>query len=173
MEKRALIVVDMLKDFVDQDGKLYCGEAAQAIVPFVKEKIHEFHAAGEPVIFLMDHHAQDDPEFKMFPPHCVAGTPGAQVIEALPVAPGDYRVPKTRYSGFFRTNLDEILQKEAPTTVHLVGVCTSICVIYTCSDLRNRDIDVVVYREGVADFDPEAHSFALKSMEKVLGARVV
>lgn len=173
MEKKALIVVDMLKDFVDPDGKLYCGETAQAIVPFVRDKIEEFHRAGNPVIFVMDHHAPDDPEFKMFPPHCIVGTGGAEVIEALPVAPGDYRVPKTRYSGFFRTNLEEILQKEAPKEVHLVGVCTSICVMYTCADLRNRDMDVVVYQEGVADFDPEAHQFALNSIKNVLGARVI
>ncbi|MBW2145934.1 MAG: cysteine hydrolase [Deltaproteobacteria bacterium] len=173
MEKKALIVVDMLKDFVEPDGKLYCGETAQAIISFVRNKIEEFHRSGETVIFLMDNHAPDDPEFRMFPPHCVAGTSGAEVIDALPVLPEDYRVPKTRYSGFFRTNLEEILQKEAPKEVHLVGVCTSICVLYTCADLRNRDVDVVVYKEGVADFDPEAHIFALKNIEKVLGARLV
>ncbi len=173
MEKKALIVIDMLKDFVEPDGKLYCGETAQAIVPFVREKIEEFHRTGEPVIFLMDNHAPDDPEFKMFPPHCVAGTSGAEVIDTLPVGPGDYRVPKTRYSGFFRTNLEEILQKEAPDVVHIVGVCTSICVMYTCADLRNRDFEVVVYKKGVADFDSEAHAFALKNLEKVLGARLV
>jgi isochorismate hydrolase len=43
----------------------------------------------------------------------------------------------------------------------------------TCSDLRNRDLKAVVHRKAVADFDPAAHEFALKRIEKVLGAQVV
>jgi nicotinamidase-related amidase len=43
----------------------------------------------------------------------------------------------------------------------------------TVSDLRNRDYKVVVHSDAVADFDPEAEQFALKRMEKVLGAQVI
>ena len=54
-----------------------------------------------------------------------------------------------------------------------MGVCTSICVMETVSDLRDRDFDVVVHKDAVADFDPEAHEWALQRMEKILGAKVV
>ena len=80
---------------------------------------------------------------------------------------------KTRYSAFSRTNLDEILQKERVERVEVVGVCTSICVMETVKELFDRDLPTLVYRDGVADFDPEAHAFALKHMQRVLGAKVV
>ena len=80
---------------------------------------------------------------------------------------------KTRYSAFAGTDLDEILQREQVEQVAVVGVCTSICVMETVKELFDRDIPTVVYRQGVADFDPEAHAFALKHMERIFGAKVV
>jgi nicotinamidase/pyrazinamidase len=43
----------------------------------------------------------------------------------------------------------------------------------TVSDLRNRDYPTFVFRRGVADFDQEAHDFALERMQKILGATVL
>ena len=173
MGKAALIVADMLNDFLDPQGSLYVGPQARAIIPFVSQKITEFRARGDVVIFTCDAHAPDDREFKLFPPHAVKGSWGAQIIPELPPAPGDYRVEKTRYSAFSRTNMDELLKSEGVTEVHVVGVLTSICVLETVKELFDRDIPAVVYRQGMADADPEGHAFGLKQMEQVLGARVV
>ncbi|MFZ5449592.1 MAG: cysteine hydrolase family protein [Thermodesulfobacteriota bacterium] len=172
MGKAALIVADMLNDFLDPKGSLYVPQARE-IIPFVSQKIDEFRAQGGVVIFVCDAHAPDDREFKLFPPHAVKGTWGARVIPELTPAPGDYRVEKTRYSAFSRTNLEEVLKQAEVTEVHVVGVLTSICVLETIKELFDRDIPAVVYRQGVADADPEAHNFALKQMQQVLGARVV
>lgn len=169
---RALLVIDMLKDFVEKGGALDCGEEARRIVPFIQAKIDEFHQAGDLVVFVRDSHRPDDPEFKMFPPHCVKGSRGAEIIDELRVAPGDLMVEKTRYSAFYGTDLEGILKDRGVDEVHVVGVCTSICVMDTVGDLRNRDYPVVVYREGVADFDGEAHRFSLARMEKTYGARI-
>jgi nicotinamidase/pyrazinamidase len=173
MGKTALIVADMLNDFLDPGGSLYVGPQGREIIPFVAQKIAAFRAQGDVVIFVCDAHAPQDREFKLFPPHAVKGTWGAQVIPELPPAPGDYRVEKTRYSAFSHTNLDELLKQAEVTEVQVVGVCTSICVLETVKELFDRDIPAVVYRQGVADFDPEAHAFALKQMQRVLGANVV
>ena len=54
-----------------------------------------------------------------------------------------------------------------------MGVMTSICVMETVKELFDRDLPGLVYRQGVADSDPEAHAFALKQMQRVLGAKVV
>jgi len=91
----------------------------------------------------------------------------------LTPAPGDHRVEKTRYSAFAHTNLDDILKQEQVEEVHVVGVLTSICVMETVKELFDRDLPGLVYRQGVADSDPEAHAFALKQMQRVLGAKVV
>ena len=171
--KMALIIVDMLVDFVDKEGALYCGESASRIIPKIKELARKMRKLGAAIIYLADSHGPDDREFELFPPHCVKGTPGAQITDELRPKTSDYVVPKNRFSGFYNTNLDEILKKERPDEVHIVGVCTSICVMDTVSGLRDRDYKVVVHRDAVADFDSCAHQFALKRMEKVLGAQVI
>jgi len=173
MGKAALIVADMLNDFLDPQGSLYVGPQAREIIPFIARKIGEFRTEGGVVIFVCDAHAPNDREFKLFSPHAVRGTWGAQMIPELTPARGDYQVKKTRYSAFSHTNLGELLKKEEVTEVRVVGVLTSICVLETVKELFDRDIPTVVYRQGVADADPEAHTFALKQMQRVLGARVV
>ena len=173
MGKVALIVADMLQDFLDPQGALYVGPSGREIIPFVAQKAEEVRAAGGVVIFVCDAHAPDDREFKFFAPHAVKGTWGAAIIPELPFKPGDYRVEKTRYSCFYNTDLEEILKKEGVERLEVVGVCTSICVMETVKEAFDRDIPALVYKDGVADFDPEAHAFALKHMARVLGAEVV
>jgi nicotinamidase/pyrazinamidase len=169
----ALFVIDMLNDFLRKDGALYCGDKSREIIPFVKGKIEEFHKIGDLVVFICDSHDPDDIEFKIFPKHCVAGTEGAQIIDELPVDDKDPIIRKTRYSAFYNTNLDDVLQEHDIIEVHVVGVCTSICVMDTVGDLRNRDYKVIVYKDGVADFDPRAHRFSLERMKKTYGAEII
>ncbi len=172
MARKSLLVIDMLNDFVDPQGVLYCGEAARAIIPAVKQLMEEFVRNGDLVVMVKDAHAQDDPEFQMFPPHAVRGTWGGAVIPELPIPREAVTLEKTRYSAFFGTDLDRLLKEYGPEEVWVVGVCTSICVMDTVGDLRNRDYKVVVPSHAVADFDPEFHAFALKRMERVYGAAV-
>jgi nicotinamidase/pyrazinamidase len=173
MGRKALIIIDMLNDFIRKKGALYCGETAETIVPFVAERLEAFRQAGDAIIFLHDAHAQDDKEFNRFPPHCVADTWGSQIIEELKPITGETVLPKTRYSGFYKTPLEKILHELAPETVEVAGVCTSICVMDTVGGLANRDYNIQVPRQGVADIDPAAHDFALQRMQKLYGATLL
>jgi len=170
---KALFVIDMLKDFLNKDGALYCGDQCRKITPFVKEKTEEFHKEGNLVVFICDAHKEDDLEFEVFPKHCVAGTRGAEIIDELPVGKDDVIIRKTRYSAFYGTTLDDILKNKPISEVHVVGVCTSICVMDTVGDLRDRDYKVIVYKDGVADFDERSYQFSLERMEKIYAAEVV
>ena len=170
---KALFVIDMLKDFLNKDGSLYCGDPCRKITPFVKEKIEEFHKEENMVVFICDAHKENDLEFKVFPKHCVAGTPGAEIIDELPVGEKDAIIKKTRYSSFYKTNLDDVLKDKPINEVHVVGVCTSICVMDTVGGLRDRDYKVIVYKEGVADFDERSYQFSIERMEKIYAAKVV
>jgi nicotinamidase-related amidase len=172
MGRTALLIIDMLHDFLDPGGALYCGDEAAAIVPAVQELLEAHRRAGSLIVFVADHHPPDDQEFALFPPHCVRGTPGAELLPGFAPRPGEHLVRKTRYSAFWGTDLDGILRREGVEEAHLAGVCTSICVMDTCSDLRNRDLKAVVHRRAVADFDPEAHAFALKRIKNILGGEV-
>lgn len=176
MTKRVLLVIDALNDFLTPEGTLYCGDAAREIIPTVRAKVEEFSTTGEHVILVKDAHTEDDLEFKRFPVHCVSGTPGAEVIEDIGYAlAGVSRIihlEKRRYSAFYGTDLELVLEALAVDEVHVVGVCTNICVLYTVEELCNRDLKTIVYRAGVASFDSGAHEWALQQMESVLGAEI-
>ena len=108
---------------------------------------------------------------------CSRPTASAAAMEAEVIPElqdfADEVIPKTRFSGFYGTNLDQRLRKLKPDKVIVVGVCTDICVMHTVADARNRDYPVEVPADCVATFDAEAHRFALQHMEKILGAKVV
>lgn len=173
MGKKALLVIDMLRDFVEADGALCVGAAAQEIVPVIERIIAEARNQEIPIFYICDQHRPDDAEFAVWPAHCVAGSEGAKVCSPLEPREGDFIVPKRRYSGFFGTDLDASLRENGIEELVLTGVCTNICVLYTAADARMRGYKVTVVSNAVASFDPEAHRFALQEMEKTLGARVV
>jgi nicotinamidase-related amidase len=161
----------MVHDFLDPSGALYCGR--RDIIPAAAALLERHRDMGSLIIFAQDQHTPDDLEFARFPPHCIAGQPGAATIPELSPRAGEMVLGKRRFSAFFGTGLADILQENQVQQVHLCGVCTSICVMDTCSGLRNRDYEVLAYVPAMADVDPQAHEFALKRMETILGARLV
>jgi len=172
MARRVLLVIDMLNDFLNPAGALYCGEQARKIIPVIRSLIDRFAAAGEPVFFLRDAHAQNDKEFELFPPHAIKGGWGSEIIAELAPALSSSIVDKTRFSGLFGNNLTDMLADIKADEVWVTGVLTSICVMDTTGDLRNRDYAVVIPVDAVADIDPVWHEFALERMKKIYGARL-
>ena len=166
-----VLVSDMLRGFLEEGYPLYCGEGARRIIPNVQRLLEKEIAKGAKVFFLADHHAPDDPEFKMFPPHAIEGTPEAEVIPELAKFKGEV-IPKKTYSSFFGTTLDEKLKKLKPKKVIVCGVCTHICVLYAVADARIRGYEVEVPVDCVASFDEKSHRFALDYIENTLGAKM-
>ncbi len=167
----AVLVIDMLRGFLEEDYPLYCGYRARRIIPKIQGLLERELAQDARVFFICDNHDPGDPEFKMFPPHCVTGTVEAEVIPELAEYPGEI-IPKKRYSAFFGTPLEEKLKALKPEKIIVCGVCTDICVMHTVANARNRDYPVEVPVNCVASFDERAHHNALEHMEKVLGARL-
>ncbi len=162
----------MLKDFVEADGALCIGDAG-GVIRQVESRIREYRSQGHPVIYVADRHHPQDAEFKMFPPHCLSGEPGSEVVEELAPREDEITIPKRRYSAFFGTDLDLTLRELGVTELELAGGCTQICVLYTAADARMLHYGVTVRKDCVASFDPEAHEFALREMEKTLGVTVL
>jgi nicotinamidase/pyrazinamidase len=171
--RRALVVVDMIEDFVHEGGALYCGPSMGKIVPVIQRELGRARTSGEPVVYLTDEHLPDDAEFAQFPPHALKGSTGARIVPELAPRAGEIVIPKRRFSGFFGTDLDITLRERGVDTLRLVGDCTNICVLYTAADARNLGYAVEVVRDGVTSFDLEAHTDALRELEKTLGATVV
>jgi len=153
MPKKALIIVDMLNDFVDEKGALYCGDTARSIVPFIQERLKAYTNRKDLVIYLQDSHDEDDKEFEKFSKHSVTETWGSEVIPELSPQTGETVIPKKRYSGFYGTDLENILKTAGVDEIEVVGVCTSICVMDTVGGLANRDYKITVPVKGVADWD--------------------
>ena len=168
----AVIVIDMLRGFLEDGFPLYCGPAARAIIPKIQKLLTMERKRGSAIFFIGDCHGADDPEFNVFPPHCIMGSKEAEVVPELYNFASNTTITKQRYSGFFETDLDNILKKINPEKIIVCGVCTDICVMHTVADARNRNYSIEVPVDCVASFDKEAHEWALKHMEKVLGARL-
>jgi len=168
---KAVLVVDMLRGFLEEGYPLYCGQEARNIIPNIQGLLEQELRQGAKLFFICDNHDPDDLEFKMFPPHCIAGTPEAEVIPELTKYSGDI-IPKKRYSAFFNTPLEEKLKKLKPDKLIVCGVLTDICVMHTVADARNRDYNVEVPVDCVAALDEKTQQFALDHIEKVLGARL-
>jgi nicotinate phosphoribosyltransferase len=168
----AVLVIDMLRGFLEKGYPLYCGEPARNIIPNVKRLLEQELSQGSKIFFICDNHTPDDPEFEMFPPHCIAGTAEAEVVPELAAIPGEI-ILKKRFSGFFESALDRKLKEIAPEKLIVCGVCTDICVLHTVADARNRGYTVEVPTDCVAAMEQRAHRFALDHMERILGARLI
>ena len=169
---KAVLVIDMLRGFMEEGFPLNIGAECRGIIPNIQRLLERELARGAKVFFVCDNHDPDDLEFKMFPPHCIAGTVEAEVIPELAGYRGE-TIPKTSCSGFYGTPLEEKLKELRPEKLIICGVLTNICVMHTTADARNRDYEVEIPVNCVASPDAEAHRFALEHMDKVLGARLV
>jgi nicotinamidase-related amidase len=173
MAKEALLIIDMLNDFVLKGAPLEVPETRK-VVPNIKKEIEQARAEGNPVIYICDTHAPDDKEFSKFgwPPHAVRGTKGAAVVEELKPQKGDVIIEKTAYSGFYKTDLDETLKRLGIDSLRLTGCVTHICVMFTASDAVLRDYKVTVVEDSVAGLAKEDHDAAIRIMKNVLGVKI-
>lgn len=178
--KKALLVVDYTFDFVADEGKLTCGEPGQAIEEKICSLTEEFIRHKEFVVMPVDLHEKNDefhPESKLFPPHNIKGTSGRRLYGKLAELYENHQqeikwIDKTRYSAFAGTNLEILLRERGIEEVHLVGVCTDICILHTAVDAYNKGFNIVVHKEGVASFNPHGHDWALSHFTQTLGAEV-
>lgn len=170
---KALLVVDMLVDFIDPQGALYIGEVANELTSAVEERLTDSRSAKELIIYICDRHLSDDREFEMFPPHSLEGAEGAEIVKELEPLPTERVIYKRRYSAFFGTDLDLTLREKGITDIELVGCVTNICILYTAAEARMLNYSVSVPEKAVASFDPEAHRFALQEMKNTLGVNLI
>jgi len=172
--KEALLVIDMLNDFVLKGSPLEVPDT-RAIIPVIHNELERAHRSGDPVIYLCDSHAPDDREFSKFgwPPHAVHGTRGAEIVDELRPEARDIVIRKTTYSGFFGTDLDAVLKRLNVEALRLTGDVTHICVLFTAADAVLRDYPVTVVKNGVAGLAREDHEAALRIMKNVLGVKIV
>ena len=187
MKNNALVVVDMLYDFID--GSLACQNAENAVKETLKYIDTQTKGQGGeeheildtfPILFIRDHHPADHSSFMEFggtwPSHCVAGTRGGEIHEdLLPYACEELTFDKgcdkavEQYSGFEGVNsagqtLGEILELLDTTDVYVCGIATEYCVRNTCEDLLKAGFKVHLLKDCLAYVEFEGHLKSLKEM---------
>ncbi|MBR2966732.1 MAG: cysteine hydrolase [Clostridia bacterium] len=169
-KKTAILVVDMLNDFVT--GALQC-DRGLAIVPNVQRLLRGARETGVTVVFCNDSHLKGiDHEFKIWGEHAVRGTYGAQVIDELELCDKDYVVDKRRYSGFFHTDLDLLLTELGIDTVIMTGLHAHMCVRHTTADAYQLGYNVIVASDATDSFTEEDYVAGIKYLKEVYGARI-
>lgn len=162
---KALICVDMQNDFID--GALGTKEA-EAIVPFVKEKLRKARQEDTEVIFTRDTHFEDyltTQEGKKLPvEHCIKNTEGWEISRELEVLDSVIFDKIT----FGSVELPEYLKKiKDLEAVELIGLCTDICVISNAMLIKAAfpEITVKVDSSCCAGVTPASHENALNAMK--------
>lgn len=159
--KKTLIVIDMQNDFISM--ALGTPEA-QAIVPKVRQRIADYLANGDQVIFTRDTHGEDylsTPEGQKLPvPHCIRGTRGWEIADGLYVE----GCPIIDKPNFGWPHWDEIPLE----AVELVGLCSDICVVSNAMILKatHPDIPISANFSCCAGVTPELHRQAFAVMSQ-------
>ena len=187
MRNSALVVVDMLYDFID--GSLACQNAEDAVAQALKFITSQTKGMGGeeheildtfPILFVRDHHPADHSSFQenggIWPAHCVAGTHGGEIHQDLtPYVNEELTFDKgcekaeEQYSGFDGTTeagqtLGEILELLDTTDVYVCGIATEYCVRNTCEDLLKAGFKVHLLKDCTAYVNREGHLKALEDM---------
>lgn len=171
--RTAVLVIDMQRDFLDPGAPIET-PGGREIIPAINRLTQRVRALGIPVVLTQEMHRADKSDFgielEFEPPHCLEGTPGMELAEALEVAPTDYRIlGKRRYDAFLGTDLETLLRGLRAENLIVTGVCTDICVTSTVQHARNLDFRCVIPRECVAGTTPERHAAALSCLGHVFG----
>jgi len=176
----ALIVVDMQNIWVHPRGARYL-PTSEDIVPHIQELLRFCHANHMPVIYLhttkrrdladvgifadikpQTHDAED--EWSNF-----EGSPGAEIYEAVKPTADDILVKKFRYSGFYGTQLENLLRALGRDTIAITGVATNVCCDSTARDGAMRDFKVLFLADCNASFTDEEQQATLNNFAKHFG----
>lgn len=153
----ALIIVDVQNDFL-HGGSLAVPEGDTVIAP-LNHTMESFLAKGLPIYATRDWHPADHCSFReqggIWPPHCVAGTAGAEFAARLNLSPGTAIISKATaadkdaYSGFEGTSLHQQLRKRGIRRLFIGGLATDYCVLNTVKDALLHQYTVFLLHDAI------------------------
>ncbi|RSN67487.1 nicotinamidase [Candidatus Korarchaeum cryptofilum] len=171
-DRSALLIVDVQRDFMP-GGPLPVPDGDSVVKP-LNDLIGRFESRGLPVILTRDWHPRDHISFKErggpWPPHCVAGTEGAEFHKDLRIPRDSIIISKATerdkeaYSGFEGTDLDDVLRKRGVRRLFVGGVATEYCVRATVMDALSSGYEVLVVEEAIKGISPEDEERAKEEM---------
>ena len=152
--KTVFVDVDTQIDFLFPAGALYVPGAVR-LLPAIARLNHFAAAQGIPLISTTDAHTEDDPEFRQWPPHCVAGTTGQLKPAETLVGAGQTIVEKQALDVFSNPDFPSLLDRVAADRYVVYGVATEYCVRCAILGLLATGKPVALVTDAIAAVSPE------------------
>lgn len=164
----ALWDVDTQHDFMDRKGALYV-PGAEGIKTVIQDLINFGRQKQFPILGSVDEHLEGDPEFDVFPKHCVKGTYGQGKIFLPEVEELYFR--KATIDIFTNLETEEAIMKTANKYI-VFGVATEYCVKEVVLGMLKRNIQVYVVMDAIKGVAKETTEEALCEMIRA-GAKFI
>lgn len=186
--RTALLVIDMQNDFCSPGG---FGERlgndiapARRIIPAIRQLLEAAREAGITVIHTREGHL---PDLSDCPPSklersrrqgagigdvgpmgriLVRGEPGHDIVPELASLKGEPIIDKPGKGAFYRTELEQELQRRKIESLLLCGVTTHVCVHTTLREANDRGYRCLVLEDATAAFDPADHEAAIRMVRQ-------
>ena len=157
----ALLIVDVQNDFLP--GGSLAVPRGDEVVPVLNRYLRAFTAQNLPIYATRDWHPERHCSFRaqggIWPPHCVAGTRGAEFAAALQLPSSAVIISKATtaeldaYSGFQGTNLDQQLREAKIRRLFIGGLATDYCVLNTVRDALRLGYEVFLLADAIRAVD--------------------
>ena len=169
--KTALIVIDLIEDYFDEDiwpdsripgHRVELAARTNDLVAICRNQevpVFWIRQEFEPDLSNVFRHMRDGGRS-----YAIRGTPGSRLLPELDVDPSDTIISKHRFSAFFETSLADRLSALGIDTVVLAGITTAWCVRSTAVDAYQRDLTVILARECLDGFTERDHENSLRDM---------
>lgn len=178
MSKRsAIIVIDLLKGFFKKNPTLPDPLDPTKLFGTVRRVVDAGRNDGVNIVFIKDNFLPEevpiDKHFKIYGPHCVIGTPDAEIVDELDPKPGDFQIRKKHYSAFNSTRLDAVLRELDVRKLYITGAWTEACVQHTVVDAFYFNYEICVLKDAVSSPHRDAHDYALNYMRQYHRANII
>jgi len=190
-QRKVFWEVDVQADFMLPGGKLYV-PGAEKLIPNIQRLVSAAVDSGSLLVSSGDAHPEGDPEFQTFPPHCLAGSPGARILpEGLarnfgtiandpsrPLPSNAVSFPQVIFEKqtldvFDNPHAAKLVEKLPADAEFIVfGVVTEFCVKAAAKGLLARHRKVAVVKDAIEALDPAAGRATLDELQS-LGARLI
>jgi len=163
-----------------QKGMPFEMSSAKDILPNLKRLINKCRSLDVPIIYFTQAYRLDGSNLGLagalsnleYPPKGFVageGTLGVKIFDELKPLKKDILIKKSRYSGFYATDLEPILRQLDCDTLLITGVVTDCCVNATAFDAFQRNFKVIVISDCTSARSEEAHKITLKTISRVIG----
>ncbi|MBI3723904.1 cysteine hydrolase, partial [bacterium] len=182
----AFLDIDTQVDFVEPGGKLHAS-GAEAIKPNLAKLFALARELKVPLVSSVDAHAENDPEFAQYPPHCLRGTAGQEKLKETLTGDEVY-VPSKRtadlpdprrahvvlekqvFPVFGNENAETVFRSTGAKTFYVFGVVTEVCVKAAALGLLERGYAVRVVEDAIWPIEAR-NGEAAKQLLREKGAR--